>query len=65
MHAETEEQHVLYTVCLFTYVAELCKNVQVESHRIVADNVIVVLKIYGKGSDRHVFVSANERSRED
>ena len=49
MHAETEEQHVLYTVCLFTYVAELCKNVQVESHRIVADNVIVVLKSTVKG----------------
>ena len=49
MHAETEEQHILYTVCLFTYVAELCKNVQVESHRIVADNVIVVLKSTVKG----------------
>ena len=29
LHAGTEEQHVLYTVCLFTYVGKLFKNVQV------------------------------------
>ena len=49
LHAETEEQHVLYTVCLFTYVAELCKNVQVESHDLIADKVIYDLKSTEKG----------------
>ena len=49
LHAETEEQHVLYAVCLFTYVAELCKNVQVGSHELIADKVIVVLKSTVKG----------------
>ena len=49
LHAETEEQQVLYTVCLFTYVAELCKNVQVESRDLIADKVIYVLKSTEKG----------------
>ena len=49
LHAETEEQHLLYTVCLFTYVAEMCKNVQVKSRDLIADKVIYVLKSTEKG----------------
>ena len=41
---ETEEQYVLYTICLFTYIAELHGNVSKDSHRIITDNVTVVLK---------------------
>ena len=33
LYAETKEQHVLYTVCLFTYVGKLCKNLALESHQ--------------------------------
>ena len=43
-NAKTKEQYVFYTICLFTYIAELCKNASKESHRLIADNVIVVLK---------------------
>ena len=49
LHAETEEQHVLYTVCLFTYVSKLCKNLSVGSHELIADKVIYVLKSTEKG----------------
>ena len=64
LYAETEEQHVLYTVCLFTYVAELCKNVQVELHRIVADSLIVVLKSTVKGRIAvSLFRQMNDRER--
>ena len=49
LKAETDEQYVIYTICLFTYIAELCKNVSKESHRLIADNVIVVLKSNTKG----------------
>ena len=49
LHAETEEQHLLYTVCLFTYVAEMCKNLSVGSHELIADKVIYVLKSTEKG----------------
>ena len=43
-NAKTKEQYVFYTICLFTYIAELCKNVSKESHGLIIDNVIVVLK---------------------
>ena len=49
LHAETEEQHVLYTVCLFTYVGKLCKNLSEESHGLITDKVIYVLKSTEKG----------------
>ena len=49
LHAETEEQYVLYTVCLFTYVGKLCKNLSVETHELIADKVIYALKSTGKG----------------
>ena len=64
-HAETEEQHVLYTVCLFTYVGKLCKDLSVGSHELIADKVIYVLKSTEKGLFRHVFVSENVRPGED
>ena len=64
LHAETQEQHVLYTVCLFTYIGELCKNVPVESHRIVVNNVIVVLKSTVKGRiAMSLFRQMNDRER--
>ena len=43
-NAKTKEQYVFYTICLFTYIAELCKNVSKESHSLIIDNVIVVLR---------------------
>ena len=49
LHAETEEQYVLYTVCLFTYVGKLCKNLSVETHELIADKLIYVLKSTVKG----------------
>ena len=49
LHAKTEEQHVLYTVCLFTYVGKLYKDLSVGSHELLADKVIYVLKSTEKG----------------
>ena len=49
LHAKTEEQQVLFTVGLFTLIAESCKNVSKDSHRIVVDNAIVILKSTVKG----------------
>lgn len=48
-HAESKEQHILYTVALFTYIAEMCKNVSEESQPLIVDNVIVTLKSTLKG----------------
>ena len=49
LHADTEERHVLYTVCLFTYVGKLCKNLSVGSQELIADKVVYVLKFTEKG----------------
>ena len=64
LHAENEEQHILYTVCLFTYVGKVCKNLSVGSHELIADKVIFVLKSTRKRTFRLVSVSENVRPGE-
>ncbi len=43
-NASTKEHYIFSTITLFTYIAEMCKDVSEESHYLITENVIVVLK---------------------
>ena len=45
LQSETAEYHALYTVCLFTYVGEWSKNVSIESHELIPERVIYIIKL--------------------
>ncbi len=50
----TDEQYVFATMAVFTYIAEMCKDVSEDCHSLILDNVIVVLKSSLKG--QHVML---------